>query len=95
MAARDSDLYAQLPRATLVIVSVGVPKAVDLAERDQAELYARLRPVLKAIELYLLAAAVQHTHDKRRVPARSIPGTRSARSRTGTGEEHPSDAAEA
>ncbi len=56
LALRDEDLYSKLPKHTLALVSVGIPKRLDaLTEAQGLELFRSVLPVAKAIEVLLLA----------------------------------------
>jgi hypothetical protein len=58
IALRDDDIYQALPRNTLGIVSVGVPKSISFDISQQAEFYHRLLPAAKAIEALLVATSI-------------------------------------
>lgn len=56
LALRDEDLYARLPKHTLALVSVGIPKRVGVPTDAQGEeLFRSVLPVAKAVEALLLA----------------------------------------
>lgn len=56
LALRDEDLYVNLPKQTLALVSVGIPKRIGIpSAEDGEELFKSVLPVAKAIEVLLLA----------------------------------------
>ncbi len=60
IALRDPDIYKGLPKNTIGIVSIGIPKGVDVSSSIDS-LFRRVEPVARAIESLLLAFSLSHT----------------------------------
>ena len=58
VAIKHTLYYHQMPRNTLALVSIGIPKGQDVPEAGQEALYNSIYPVLKGIEGMLLGYRV-------------------------------------
>jgi hypothetical protein len=78
-------MYEHLPKGTLALLSIGVPKNQQLTEDDQAELYRQILPVVKGIELFLLMSTLSHGRP-RKAHARGVQNQAQREASNGTNE---------